>query len=225
MRSPRNASSTKKALRLDNLSLDHHDRKVPISAFVKKERPHDSSWWYISEIETPLGLLEELFCQEPWQLLVSAILLNRTSRIQVDAAFYEFLRRWPDATTAAKADPEEMSLVIQPLGLRNKRANGIIRFSKEYISLIETKQQIENKNRSENCITPAEATSVFTAISRQSIASQLSREDILGLFYCGEYVWAAYQLFIRRDLRTDHPDTFIQFYVEYQKGGSIIQYM
>lgn len=223
MRSPRKASSTKKALRLDNKSLELCDQKVPVFGLAKRDRPHDSPWWYISETETPLGLLEELFCQQPWQLLVSAILLNRTSRIQVDAPFFEFLRRWPNPTSAAKADPEEMALVIQPLGLRNKRAKGIIRFSKEYLCLLETKQQKENENRNEDCESPAkEATS--TSMARQSIiASNLSREDILGLFYCGEYVWAAYQLFIRRDLRTDHPDTFIGFYVEYQRGeGSII---
>ena len=181
------------------------------------EHLQTSPWWRIGDIETPLGLLEELFCEQPWRLLISAILLNRTSRIQVDTTFFEFLRRWPNATAAAQADPEEMSSVIQPLGLRNKRARGIIRFSKEYLCLLETKQPKENENdKNLTEATIAFKASIIDGNDEPSVAFQLSKEEILSLFNCGDYVWAAYQLFIRRDLRTDHPDTFIRFYVQYQ---------
>ena len=194
---------------MDDKSLEIQS---PVFAHVKAENLSSPSW-LISDIETPLGLLEELFCHDPWQLLISAILLNRTSRVQVDAALFQFLRLWPDATAATKADPEEMALVIQPLGLRNKRARGIIRFSTEYLSLLKSKQQNENGSNPEAVASAA----TVDDYEKTSAAFHLSREDILGLFYCGEYVQAAYQLFIRRDLRTDHPDRALTWYTSYQR--------
>lgn len=218
---PQYVSSAKRRLELEVNSLERNHGPIHYSAIKKEADRPVSPPWYISEIETPLGLLEELFCDDPWQLLISAILLNRTSRVQVDAALFEFLRQWPNAAAAAKADPEIMSLVIKPLGLRNRRARGIIRFSTEYLELLNNKS---SQQKDETGSIPAdvatsstEATAGHDDSDTRSVAFHLSKEDILGLFYCGEYVHAAYQLFILRDLRTDHPDHALRWYSEYQR--------
>lgn len=46
----------------------------------------------------------------------------------------------------------------------------------------------------------------------------LSNKDILGLYYCGDYAAAAYQIFIRRDMATNHQDHALTWYIEYQRG-------
>ena len=45
-----------------------------------------------------------------------------------------------------------------------------------------------------------------------------TRKDILGLYYCGEYAYAAYQIFIQRNWNIDPPDHALKAYVEFQRG-------
>jgi hypothetical protein len=49
----------------------------------------------VTMTNSPLGLLEELFTDQPWRLLICTIFLNRTHRRQVDATLYRFFQRWP----------------------------------------------------------------------------------------------------------------------------------
>jgi len=42
---------------------------------------------------------------------------------------WRFLNKWPNPDTARTGDPVAMSRLLQPLGLHEKRANTIIRFS------------------------------------------------------------------------------------------------
>ena len=50
----------------------------------------------INALYSPFGLLEELFLDDPWKLLVSTICLNVTTRQQVDKVIHIYLQRWPD---------------------------------------------------------------------------------------------------------------------------------
>jgi len=83
---------------------------------------------------SPFNLLQEIYRSQPWKVMVCCILLNQTTRTQVDRIRGEFFRRWPTAKACSKADPAEISELIKPLGLYNRRALSIIRFSHEYIS-------------------------------------------------------------------------------------------
>lgn len=157
--------------------------------------------WYISNQESPLGLLEELFCDDPWRLLISTIFLNRTSRVQVDVVLYNFLERWPTAADVAVARPEDIGVVISPIGMRDKRARGLIRFSNEYLQLLEARSKVPKQGQKTTCY-----------------AYNLSEKDILSLYHCGDYAFAAYKLFIRRDTRTDHEDHALHSYAEYQRA-------
>ena len=105
------------------------------------------SLFHLSGI-SPFGLLEELFKKDPWRLLISTIMLNRTTRVQVDVVLHDFLLKYPDATTCASLDDnaaeEQLAKVIYPLGMRHKRAKGIIRFSREWLELLSRKQGVSN---------------------------------------------------------------------------------
>jgi len=146
----------------------------------------------LNPLFSPLGLLEELFVNNPWRLLVSTICLNVTTRRQVDCVLHTFLEQWPTAEATANADWEEISAVISPLGLGIKRAKGLVRFSAEYIEL--------TKDCDEFC---------------------LSETQVTGLFFCGMYSWSAYKIFIRGELPSGSVrvcDHALQSYVEYQLG-------
>ena len=125
----------------------------------------------LNPLFSPLGLLEELFVNNPWRLLVSTICLNVTTRRQVDSILHAFLEQWPTAEATANTDWEEVSAVISPMGLGIKRAKGLVRFSAEYIEL--------TKNYDE---------------------FSLSEKQVTGLFFCGLYSWSAYKIFIRGEL-------------------------
>jgi len=168
-----------------------------------------------TSIRTPYGLLEELFCDDPWRLLLSTIFLNRTSRVQVDAVLHAFLREWPTAqsvvdevddcysttmmtttTTSASSGREDskMSRLIQSMGMRHRRAAGIVRFSREYLALLQSR-------------------------TGRTAAFEFTHSDILGLYYCGKYACAAYQIFIQRRWdEVDPPDHALKVYVEFQRG-------
>jgi len=179
-----------------------------------------SCWQYQDFPSSPFGLLEELFSDDPWRLLISTIMLNRTSRVQVDAILFDFFCKWPDPHSTSFADPDEMSTLIQPLGIRHRRARGIIRFSEEYIELIETKtggqkqrsiagddkrQQHHGSIQKPHCIYREEF--------------HLTREEIMGLYNCGQYASDAYEIFIQRRLNdvvsSDHA---LQYFVDYHHG-------
>lgn len=67
-------------------------------------------------------------------MFVCNMMLNQTSRSQVDRVRHEFFRRWPSPEKTADADQQEMSDLIASLGFRNKRSAAIIRMSKEFIT-------------------------------------------------------------------------------------------
>ncbi|KAL7503839.1 hypothetical protein ACHAXN_001873 [Cyclotella atomus] len=166
----------------------------------------------INPLYSPLGLLEELFLDDPWRLLVSTILLNKTQRPQVDCIFFQFLQKWPDALSTSLADEEKIFNVIGVLGLGNKRSKSLIRFSKEYLELIESKRSAladdDTKLLSDEDPKPVEYT--------------LSMKEVKSLHQCGVYAWTAYQLFILKELPEGDSfevcDHALQLYVEYKLG-------
>ena len=78
-------------------------------------------------------LLQEIYRDDPWKMLVCCILLNLTKRQQVDGIRDELFQRYPTPHMMSKANPKELSMLLQPLGLYNRRANTLIRFSKDWI--------------------------------------------------------------------------------------------
>jgi hypothetical protein len=157
-----------------------------------------------------MGMLEELFSDHPWKLLLSTILLNRTRRIQVDLCMHLFLERWPTAEAVTVADIEEISTVIAPLGIRYRRARGLVRFCQEYLKLLETKQ---NSNSNEMQLDGRSAS------TKEDPSFHLSREEITGLYHCGAYAADAYGIFIQRNWAESNPsDHALRAFVNWKRG-------
>mmetsp|Transcript_10300 Transcript_10300/g.23819 ORF Transcript_10300/g.23819 Transcript_10300/m.23819 type:complete len:154 (+) Transcript_10300:98-559(+) len=139
---------------------------------------------------SPFGFLEELFTKDPWRLLLSAILLNRTRRCKVDLVLYQLLRQWPTADAMTAASPEALSKILCPLGMHRERAETLVRFSKDYRKLLENKCN-------HFCWT---------------------ENDVLNLYGCGSYSLDTYRIFIQGELiRSD--DDALNDYVDYQRAA------
>ena len=87
------------------------------------------------KVPSPYSLLQEIYNEHPWRMLVCCIMLNCTSRKQVDRVREEFFSKYPDAVDAELADPIEMAELIALLGFKNKRTNTIKRFSNDWMTL------------------------------------------------------------------------------------------
>ena len=64
---------------------------------------------------------------------LSCILLNQTTRRQVDPVLCRLLREWPDAAAAAAAAAAAVEAGVRPLGLHRRRSRTIIAFSKAFL--------------------------------------------------------------------------------------------
>lgn len=145
---------------------------------------------------SPFGLIEELFVKNPWRLLISTILLNRTCRDQVDFIMFQLLEEYPNAGSMANGDFNIISSIIRPIGMRLRRAETLRRFSKEYNLLL-------------------------TRRTEQNDEMNLSRSDIMGLYGCGEYAADAFEIFIlgkHENISTS--DHALQYFVDFKRGIS-----
>ena len=82
---------------------------------------------------SPFGLLEELFWDSPWRMLLACILLNQTRRHQVDPVLARLLDSYPDAAALAHADVSDVEALLKPLGLHRRRAFSLVAFSKQFL--------------------------------------------------------------------------------------------
>ncbi|KAK8743220.1 hypothetical protein OTU49_001314 [Cherax quadricarinatus] len=85
---------------------------------------------------SPFNLFQESLYHDPWKLLIGTIFLNRTTGEEAlgKNILWQFLERWPTPNDTVMASWEEIANLIQPLGLHEKRAKMIIRFSEEYLT-------------------------------------------------------------------------------------------
>lgn len=82
------------------------------------------------------GMIQEIYKDDPWKLLIGCIMLNRTNHRQVRSVIVNFFEKWPDAETAAEADEAEMAQMLKPLGFYNRRAITVKKFSKMYSDMV-----------------------------------------------------------------------------------------
>lgn len=64
---------------------------------------------------------------------MACLLLNLTTRKQVDKVIDNLFNRYPNPRAMASANEQDLRNIIQSLGLANKRAKTLKRFSREYM--------------------------------------------------------------------------------------------
>lgn len=84
--------------------------------------------------KSPYNLIQESLFHDPWKLLVATIFLNRTTGAKAIPILWEFLKRFPNPEVTRLANWKQIAELIQTLGLHEKRAKIIIRFSEEFLT-------------------------------------------------------------------------------------------
>lgn len=204
---------------------------LPVSSLAANGTPY-----------SPLGLIEELFSDDPWKLLMSTIFLNRTRRIQVDRILCKFFERYPtpqdviakEGSEAEKShcDNEqneiEIRTMIRPLGFNHRRAKGIVQFTRDYVQLIEDKKLMQHaeERTEELCESHVKAENSTKLPTKQETPEfEFSRKDVESLYQCGKYAADAYQIFIRDnwDNSIQPTDHALRAYVEWKKNVNLVK--
>ncbi len=79
-------------------------------------------------------ILQEVYRNDRWKMMIGCILLNQTTRAQVDTVRHQLFETYPDALAMAEANPDIVAEIIRPCGLQNRRTKSIINFSNAWIN-------------------------------------------------------------------------------------------
>jgi methyl-CpG-binding domain protein 4 len=101
----------------------------------KKKTPRHLDYPDYVPPSSPYGLVQEQLHQDPWKLLIATIFLNRTTGTAAKPIFWEFLRLYPSPELAVQAEPRDLASLLNPLGLHQKRAQIIIKFTEQYLAM------------------------------------------------------------------------------------------
>ena len=84
--------------------------------------------------KSPHFLIQESLWPDEWRILVSCLLLNLTTRKQVDKVIDSLFHKYPGPCSMACAKDDDLHDIIKSLGLANKRVKTLKRFSHEYMT-------------------------------------------------------------------------------------------
>jgi len=79
------------------------------------------------------GLIQEDLWPDEWKILVSCMMLNCTSRKQVEKVLPSFFSKWSCLDDLILAEIDEITETIAPLGFKNRRTKNILDISTSYI--------------------------------------------------------------------------------------------
>ena len=83
---------------------------------------------------SPVGLLQEHVCDNEFLTLCVAVLLNCTTRKQVDKIFPVFIKKYSDPRNVVNANVDEFVSLLKPLGFSNRRSKTLMKLAKAYIA-------------------------------------------------------------------------------------------
>lgn len=95
------------------------------------------------DVQDDNRMIQEIYRNEPWKMLIGCIMLNQTSNKQVRPVIKEFFEKWPNPISVLKAKTEDMVAVLRPLGFYNVRADRIKHFSDDWIHKVGWKKVSE----------------------------------------------------------------------------------
>ena len=78
-------------------------------------------------------LLQEIYQDDGWKMLVCCMLVNLTNRIQVDTVRDKLFSVYPTPQDMMRAKHSDLVDIIKPLGLYNTRADRLIKMSEGYV--------------------------------------------------------------------------------------------
>ena len=151
---------------------------------------------------SPFGLLEEILWADEWKMLVACMMLNCTTRVQVDRVLWRLFSTAPSATAAValgrgdaearddRRDADGFSVagaavlesILAPLGLHRKRARAFVRLSEDYLNAANLKASEEtDKDGPRRVGEPASVASLHGVGAYAADAHALFCEGTLGV--------------------------------------------
>lgn len=79
------------------------------------------------------GLIQEDLWPDEWKIIVSCMMLNCTSRKQVERVLPTFFKKWSGANELLCADIDDVTETIAPLGFKNRRTKNLLNMSRSYL--------------------------------------------------------------------------------------------
>lgn len=128
---------------------------------------------------SPHMLLQEDLEGDPWKILVCCVMLNCTTRKQMEPVMWEFFQKWPGPKELVSANQCEVAEQIKSLGFKNRRTERLVRMSREFIALVE------------ECRTPGSQKATKSPTGEIVPSGGAIRE----LHGVGEYAARAYEMF------------------------------
>lgn len=83
--------------------------------------------------KSPYNLIQEQLYEDPWKILVACIFCNLTRRNTAEPLIWDYFKKYPGPQSASKASLKDLQEFLKPLGLSSRRANALIKMSKEYL--------------------------------------------------------------------------------------------
>ena len=83
---------------------------------------------------SPYGLLQESLWPDEWMILVSCMMLNCTSRKQVEKVLPRFMKNWPTTALFLKANKEDVVALCRSLGFANRRTENLFKMTEAYVA-------------------------------------------------------------------------------------------
>ena len=82
---------------------------------------------------SPYGLLQEYLFPNEWLCHVACVLLNRTSRKQVESVIKLFIERWSTPESVINTPEQDLAAAIKSLGFSNRRARTLKLLAEAYV--------------------------------------------------------------------------------------------
>lgn len=83
---------------------------------------------------SPYSLIQEDLFPDSWLIIVSCMMLNCTSRKQVEKVLPDFKRRWPTPQKFLNARDEDVVEVCRSLGFANRRTKNLKRMTQRFLA-------------------------------------------------------------------------------------------
>lgn len=77
-------------------------------------------------------IIQEVYSENPWKVLICCILLNQTNNKQVRPLIESFFIKWPNSFCVIPEHKEEIANFIKSTGFQNVKSDRIIKFSEEW---------------------------------------------------------------------------------------------
>lgn len=82
---------------------------------------------------SPVGIIQEATWPDEWKCLVQCILLNCTSRKQVERIWREFEARFPTPQSLDEAPEDDVRAIVASLGFKDRRTKVLKAMTRAYL--------------------------------------------------------------------------------------------